>query len=258
MSTVILQNPATYESRTVRGAAMVMDGVEVISCSLDRLREHATLLRGGAMPVGTVEFVRYAMKIAGVEEPSNLSYPEQVRDLLHRTVKRKRVADVDSECFVKPARTKYFTGFVFRPHQPAHEQTAQEREQLDAFLRMPPDGAVWVSQPVEWQCEYRYYVAHGKVVGSARYDESGFYNAPEPDAAVVQNCIQRVNMDHPYALDMGVLSTGETALVEFNDAWSIGLYENALSARDYYAFLRARWDSLLGQRELMLEECGVH
>ena len=45
-----------------------------------------------------------------------------------------------------------------------------------------------------------------------------------------------------YALDVGVLSTGETALVEVNDAYGIGAY--GIAAEHYYTFLKARWDEL--------------
>lgn len=44
---------------------------------------------------------------------------------------------------------------------------------------------------------------------------------------------------------MGVLSTGQAALVETHDAWALGLYAHALNPKDYYRFLRSYWDHLL-------------
>lgn len=115
-----------------------------------------------------------------------------------------------------------------------------DREQHLAFMAMPADAPVWISEPVQWLSEWRYYVANNAVVGRARYD-SNEDEAPEPDEYTVKKCIRDMATSHPYVLDFGVLSTGETALVEANDAWAIGLYAEALSPRDYLYFLRSRW-----------------
>jgi hypothetical protein len=46
-----------------------------------------------------------------------------------------------------------------------------------------------------------------------------------------------------FALDLGVLSTGEVALIEINDAFSLGLYKGC--PEDFYAnCLIERWDEL--------------
>jgi hypothetical protein len=44
---------------------------------------------------------------------------------------------------------------------------------------------------------------------------------------------------------MGVLSTGETAIVEVNDFWAIGLYDRALNPRVYLDLLQRRWNALV-------------
>ncbi|WP_371876095.1 ATP-grasp domain-containing protein [Pleionea sp. CnH1-48] len=48
-----------------------------------------------------------------------------------------------------------------------------------------------------------------------------------------------------YAIDFGVLSTGETALVEMNDGFAVGAYE--IGAKDYTDMVIARWEELLDQ-----------
>jgi hypothetical protein len=45
-----------------------------------------------------------------------------------------------------------------------------------------------------------------------------------------------------YCLDVGVLDTGETALVEMNDAFSIGMYEGMEAC--YPDLLTTRWQEL--------------
>ncbi|HLO94579.1 MAG TPA: ATP-grasp domain-containing protein [Burkholderiaceae bacterium] len=55
-----------------------------------------------------------------------------------------------------------------------------------------------------------------------------------------------------YALDFGVLSTGQTVLVEANDAWALGLYGGGPAPGHYVELLTARWRQLLrcGIREM--------
>ena len=84
------------------------------------------------------------------------------------------------------------------------------------------------------------------ILGSARYDSEGHDDAPSPCLDVVRACVATMGLGHPYVLDFGVLANGETALVEANDAFAIGLYRGALSPRQYLAFLQARWSFLRG------------
>ena len=46
-----------------------------------------------------------------------------------------------------------------------------------------------------------------------------------------------------FALDFGVLSTGEVALIEMNDAFSIGKY-NGIDDETYAKFVITRWEEL--------------
>src|SRR3546814_7795613 len=79
-------------------------------------------------------------------------------------------------------------------------------------------------------------------LGWARYDPDGADDAPLPDAHDVQQMIR----DHhkgealqerthlcAYSLDVGVLDSGQTALVEVNDAWALGLYRGMSDIAGY-------------------------
>lgn len=46
-----------------------------------------------------------------------------------------------------------------------------------------------------------------------------------------------------YAIDFGVLKSGETTLVEMNDGFAVGAY--AIGAKDYTNMIIARWEELL-------------
>lgn len=246
MITAILQTPSTRETRAVHVAVMVHDHLRAIHAPLDGLRQHARHLADGTMPVGSVEFVRAAMAIAGIAEPANLSYPDAGAPYLHRSIRKINVRSVTGPCFVKPVVTKQFTGFVWPAGRDMSSLCAHDREQHQALVGLPDAELVWVSDVVYWLSEWRYYVAHGEIIGYARYDPSGYATAPEPDRTIIRDCIRALAFDHPYALDFGVMADGRTALVEVNDAWALDLYGDAMAPRTYFEYLRLRWRILFG------------
>ena len=241
MSTFILQNTSTHEIRTIRHAAMLLDNVNTLNCSIDNLHQYLDELKNQAVPVGSVEFVRKAMEIAGLQEPANISYPIGCEQFLRRKIQCVQLGEVHDKCFIKPCETKLFTGFVYNLSN-LENLNDHDLEQYQVLKTLPSTTPVWVSDVVNWQAECRYYVAFGEIVGVGRYDDGDSNETPNDH--VVQLIIQSINLQHPYALDVGVLDTGQTALVEVNDAWAIGLYGNTLAPRDYLYFLRNRWRSL--------------
>jgi hypothetical protein len=238
---------------------MLLD-IPVKSVSLEGLQEHAAALRVHALPVGSVEYVREAMRLAQVLEPPNLSYPEPLAHLLRRRVERRRAGDVIGRWFVKPVRTKAFTGFVFDTMQDPDTLCEHDREQHAAFMELPADEPVWISEPVKFLCEWRYYVHDGRIVGQARYDPDGADDAPLPDRDLVVGAVSAmldVPSSHTFAIDMGVLDSGETALVECNDAWALGLYGRGLDSKAYLQMLWSRWQELASaQRDVDIMKSG--
>lgn len=243
-NTVLLQNLPTRESRVVRSACMLLDGWRVVNSRICELAALKSDLIAGALPVGSVEFVREAMRIAGIVEPQNLSYPGAAIDFLYRSVHLSTAGEVLGRWFVKPVKTKLFTGFVFDTMAKPNTYSPHDREQYDAFMALDAREPVWVSEDVTWTSEWRYYVQGGQIVGEARYDQSDDENAPVPSKATVLDCVAQLGIKHPYAIDFGVLTSGETALVEVNDAFAIGLYGDAMGPKEYLAFLSERWCSM--------------
>lgn len=233
----IQQGVSTVETRTVRQAVMLSDEHELVH-----------VMTEDALPVGSVEFVREQMRKIGVLEPSVDPYPHFLNDMLHREVKRCKVSDVQPGCFVKPCVVKAFTGFVYRGDDYPYDE--HDTEQLRVFRSMPEICQVYVSDIVEWRSEWRYYISEiGVLLARARYD-SFEEDLPSPDLEQVSLAVWRMKMNqhsnHPYCLDFGVLADGTTALVEYNDAWAIGLYEQALPPRQYLRFLEDRWRTIVG------------
>lgn len=236
----------SVEGRIISQYAMTTDTpMQVVR--IEDLGRHRKALRTGlALPVGSVEFVRAAMALAQIPEPANLSYPEALRAFLSRTVTLLPAGAVSGRCFIKPTETKAFTGFVCDTQTAPDALDAHDRQQFLAFSDLAPDTPVWVSEPVTWVSELRYYLVNGEIRGAGRYDD-GPDDAPEPDPAVVDamvRCLAAQPAPAAFALDVGVLDTGATALVECNDAWALGFYRGTLSARDYVQMLWVRWGQL--------------
>jgi ATP-grasp domain, R2K clade family 3 len=244
---IVLQNLGDTESRAVRMAGMLADDIKVTNASIDSIQDHQSILRMGAVPVGSVQFVRRAMELTGIPEPKNLSYPPGCEPYIKRKIWKStagQALNMTGRRFIKSCETKAFTGFVLDSGVGEMSLDDHDQDQYNALRELISDDFVWVSEPVQWLSEYRYYVSSGSIVGHARYDQQDTEFAPEPSMMEVKQCINDLAIAHPYALDMGVLASGETALVEVNDAWAIGLYGGALNPRDYVLFLTQRWASL--------------
>ncbi|MDA8382838.1 MAG: ATP-grasp domain-containing protein [Betaproteobacteria bacterium] len=216
----------------------------------DTLRERRLALEDVAsadvqdddLPVGTVEFLRACATRLGVTLPEIGAYPDLLRPYLrraHRLGVLGEVRGLTSPAFVRPAfATKIFTGFVFHPSDPEHHEQIKD---------LAPALPVWFCEPVSWQCEWRYYVVRGGIVGAGRYDPDGADEAPEPDRATIDTWVRAYGSLAPagYAIDAGVLGTGETALVEINDGWALGYYQGSCSPEDYLRLLWGRWREIV-------------
>jgi hypothetical protein len=248
---IVLQNTDAIEVRRVSKAAMLLD-IPVTRVSIGDLGAHAVALGVGALPVGSVEFIRQAMCLAEIDDPEPMTYPIELDHLLRRRLDITTIERVRGTKFVKPVRTKLFTGFVWDSNADDGSYNEHDLEQLNALRTLAPTTQIWATDPVQWLCEWRYYICHGKIIGAERYDPDGADEAPAPEGRVLQEAIQRLaeSSARPaaYGLDLGVLSTGETALVEVNDAWSLGMYGGSIDSKDYLRLLATRWAQILDTR----------
>ncbi|MEJ6002505.1 ATP-grasp domain-containing protein [Paucibacter soli] len=232
------------------GQVALMRDIPIHRVEIHQLVEHAGLLRAGALPVGTVEFVREAMRVAGINEPESMSYPVELNVLLGRQLDVMPLDRVRGRKFIKPVTTKIFTGFVWDPSAPDETYSEHDLEQLEVTRGLKPETMVYVAEPVRFLCEWRVYVQGGLILGSARYDQDGEDEAPTPDADLVRRAVDLMSDSKgapaAYGLDVGVLDTGETVVCEVNDAWALGLYGRAVEARDYVSMLASRWVQIRG------------
>ncbi|MDP3138322.1 MAG: ATP-grasp domain-containing protein [Burkholderiaceae bacterium] len=245
--TLLLQKTSTSDVRgALVGAQLLERPIRILRPNPDELASHGQALRSGtAVPVGSVEFVRAALCAAGVTEPPWNCYPPELQRWLGRSVLRATAGVISGRWFVKPAaQIKLFDGFVLDTERTSLLD-AHGQAQLAALRQVSAATPVWLCEPVQWLSEMRFYVRERQVIGFARYDPDGAEDAPLPDRKTVDQAAAALPFDHPCALDFGVLRSGETALVELNDAWGLGLYAGALAPRTWIDFLAARWTSLV-------------
>lgn len=192
---------------------------------------------------GTISFVTKALTHQRIALPEVFGY-FGLDDLLCRNVWPGTLGDLsglDRPVFIKPRKDyKSFTGFVVDVHD------ENSRTDFCAIaMKFPEDYPIWISDPVRFVSEVRYYVIDHEIAGYGRYDD-GPDDTPLPDFETVRTAVERIRHHniHAYALDFGVLDTGKTALVEVTDAWSSGYYKGTLKPEDYVRWLQSRYEQI--------------
>lgn len=188
-----------------------------------------------------------AMSQLGIDIPTPNDYPQSLAPFLCRRVWKSTLGDVERSIFgeaeqavfVKPsALRKSFTGRVVESSGDFMEIGRVSRRQ-----------EVWCSDLVTWKSEFRVYVIDDEIAGVDHY-------AGDRDASLDMGTVARAlrayresgEAPSAYGIDFGVLATGESALVEANDGYSLGAY--GLAAKPYTDLLVRRWCELLQARKL--------
>lgn len=197
------------------------------------------ILEANDVVLGSITGMHDLFSLLGLNEPANTDYPECLSQFLMRDIKLTTASEllfrvaVDGEClFAKPLKLKLFTGKVFTPV-----------DGLSLLRSLEPEEPVYISSIVEWEAEFRVYISNSKILASCRYD-----NNPNDDLEINMNVVRKAikiltkNNGAPcsYTLDFGLTKSGETALIEMNDAYSIGKYKG-ISDKDYFNFIADRW-----------------
>lgn len=214
-----------------------------IRLPFERLGKIAEEYRLKAVPVGSVEYVREWCRLTGLQLPSPLGYPAGLEIHLQRRLREGKFEEALPGEFVKPRENiKAFTGAI--KHKVEAEVSAEE--------------AVWISESVPFESEFRFYVhdfvTGPKIQGWARYDDGETLN-PEPDFDLVEAVTSFYHNDLgplAYSVDIGWRpDLRRYCLVEVNDAWSLGYYQNhdrqsnPPTRQQYADMLVSRWRQIL-------------
>jgi hypothetical protein len=214
-------------------------GRSVEIASLSQIRRGKVKVNESVAVIGSIPFVKAALTQLGGDLPVPNPYPTVLREYLHRPVTvlhiKEAFALIDHSrkpVFIKPAeRWKSFTGCV-----PADSRDIR----LNGASR---NQNVWVSDPVRFLSEWRVYVLNGELRHLSWYDGN---RDIMPNRKLIQTAIaQYVAVGAPvgFAIDFGVLESGETALVEANDGFSVGAYED-VDPLMYTLLIAKRWEEM--------------
>ncbi len=217
-------------------------GIPIELYSEKRIRRRQLPLDLESLVVGDMPCIAGALQQLSIPEPVPNDYPVSLQEFWQRRIWRSTLSALESRLlhgrspatFAKPAnRSKRFTGCVFESEFDLFRvYGVSRREEL------------WCAEIVSWLSEYRVYVVNSEIRSIDFY--AG--NAEIPvDRATIERAIDLLAKAGEayagYAIDFGVLSTGETALVELNDGFAVGAY--TIDSKNYTDMLLARWQELL-------------
>lgn len=222
--------------------ALLLEGVPVVRMPLSRMQRGRLVAGSMGLAVGGLPFIKAALRLTDAMLPPDECYPEALHHFLGRRIRRstlarelERMESTGRPVFLKPAiRTKRFTGFVASPGEGWRTQGA------------PGHEPVWCSETICLQSEWRAYVIGREIAFLAFCD--GTRNS-EPDRGRIQEMVKALadsrRLPLACAIDVGMTPDGSTVLVEVNDGYSLGAY-NDIPSGIYLALLRARWFQLCG------------
>ncbi|MEP0892619.1 ATP-grasp domain-containing protein [Leptolyngbya sp. FACHB-16] len=221
-------------------------GIPITFYTEKRIRRRQLVLDSESLVVGDMPCIVGALQQLSIPEPEPNDYPVSLHEFLHRRVWRSTLRELElglrdshyPAVFVKPAtRRKRFTGCVL-----------ESEYDLSRVYGVSRQEKVWCSEVVTWLSEHRIYVVHSEIKGVDHYAGNAEVSV---DLEEVRRAIQALDQSGEsyagYAIDFGVLDSGQTALVEMNDGFAIGAY--SIDSKNYTDMIWARWEELLAQRE---------
>lgn len=242
IGTVILDRSNTPEVRAVLSHC-IAESLPYRHAGISELESLGHLFRAGAMPVGTPAFLKSALASVDLEYPTFNCYPTALHSYLHRGVRKTQISQIKEKSFIKPVEKEKFSAFVYDPNADGETTDPTLQSHIAAIAALSPATEVWASPPVEFASEWRYYVCDGYILGRARYGQTAQTNSPEPAFAATANALLTASksVGKTFSMDVGVLNTGETTLINLNDAWSSELVRGALTPAQFFQFLQSRW-----------------
>jgi len=134
---------------------------------------------------------------------------------------------VAEAAFIKPADDKCFSARVY-----------SSGAELSNTEHLPIETQVLVSEPVEWEVEYRGFIQHGELLtlspyfrnGELAQTEDGDWPAAEEEVKEARDFYtdllgtSEVKLPPGVVVDIGKIKGHGWAVVEANPAWSSGIY----------------------------------
>jgi len=218
-------------------------GIEVSRFTTDIIPDIFHLLSKTSIVVGGLNEVHSALQALSLPLPPSLDYPTELQPFLCRKVLTITVQEVISHfqtsktsLFIKPQTRK----------EGGHSGLVAHDEKCIILQTLPTESILWCSEMVTWIAEFRVFVVHGKIVGITQYSGEKVFDRLNINRILEAiSAFEKGYKQAAYALDFGILGDGQTALVEWTDAYSVGSY--GLESDVYADFLLTRWLELVGK-----------
>lgn len=175
----------------------------------------------GSVPIGDVEFCESVLAHLGYARPIPDFYPEFLHDAMLRKWDRIRVTG-----------TEFLVGKWFVKSGDGYK-VGVTGLQPDGYRL--PRGWNYLSEPVQFVHEWRYYVANGEVLAA------GWYDGIDGDEPAPQLCVQWPKT-FSGAVDFGRLDDGRIALVESHHPYACGWYGD--DSEMWVLWLLESWKSM--------------
>ncbi len=200
-----------------------------------------TPLRPQTLVNGGIGIVRKAFEILQIEQPHMDDFPpDEILPYYGRKMwkgtmgeVRERIEYNKEHVFIKPLRDqKAFTGMV----------TNDSIHCLGTIAKFENDFELLFSEPVNFLCEYRLFIHHGRIMGAPNY-KGRLDKIIDFDVA---RGVLKAWEKQPvaFSLDMGLTDDGKTLIVEINDAFALGNY--GLPSQLYAKLVIDRWCEIVG------------
>jgi len=189
--------------------------------------------------VGGVGNVRERLKQLGIPMPPDMGYPHELEQYFGRRIwsstLKEFIAKGKFGVFVKPKRTKLFTGKVVH-------------EFKDLFgLNFDEEVEVWCADPLDFITEWRCFVYYKELIDVRRY--KGRWDSRLNVEFVESAITDYVSSPAAYCLDIAIDENGVHYLVEVNEGFSLGTY--GIESILYAKFLYARWAEITGSKDYL-------
>lgn len=192
--------------------------------------------------VGHIDQCRRHIKAITGQDVPDLDYPIELIPFMKRKVAKTTLGEIYNRVtsdevfepiFIKSVDQKHITGFV------CSNFTDYSRNCGGSDY----SKQVYTSEVLDFKAEFRTYIHRHDIVACLRY--KGDYDKA-PNRETVEEmlyALRNVKMPVAYSIDVGIIATGETVLVECNDGFALGNY--GVSARRYAEMNRDRWYQMI-------------
>ncbi len=209
----------------------------------EQLRKRLLPLSRNTLVAGGVPVVEDALTILGAKVPPADNLPACLAKYRGRRVWTSTWGELRAK-YGKNGPPEPLWVKSLRRNKGTPSLAVYQADDIATASGLPDDHEVLVSEYVVFASEWRCFVCRGRILDLCRYQGDVFRY---PDPQVIKDATADYGRAAPAGcgIDFGVLTNGQTVLVEANDGYSLGPY--GLEATEYAELLEARWLQLVGE-----------